>query len=226
MKMRNLIVTAVLMCAMPAWAHCGKCGVGGTHEPEKGHSHDHGDAHDHGHAHAKAEVGKPAPDFALKDTEGKEHKLSDLKGKVVVLEWTNHTCPFVKRVQGEKLAQGVFATFKDKPVVWLAIDSSNFCADKADDIRAWIKKHEVTYPILLDAPGKVGQMYGAKSTPHMFVIDQKGNLAYSGAFDDNPHGDKETPRNYIAETVSALLNGSAVPVAKTKPYGCGVKYKK
>lgn len=212
MKIRvGLAAAAVMAIAIPVWAHCGFCGSGKKSE----------------HSRAHAEVGKPAPDFALTDVDGKEHKLSALKGKVVVLEWTNHTCPFVRRHQSEeRTMQKTFAKFGGKPVAWLAIDSSHFCAEKRADIKSWIKDKNIAYPILLDPKGEIGHMYGAKTTPHMFVIDQKGVLAYAGAIDNDRYGEKETKRNYVEEAVTALLNGSAVAVASTKSYGCGVKYAK
>ncbi len=223
MKTRFSIVAALLLIvAVPAWAHCGKCGVGES--KEKGHGHAaHGGSH--GHAHAHAEIGKPAPEFALKDANGKEVSLASFKGKVVVLEWTNHTCPFVKRHQGQqKTMQKTFAKFAGKPVAWLAIDSSRYCEEKIDGIREWIKTNDIKFPILMDAKGKVGHIYGAKTTPHMYVIDQKGVLAYAGAIDDDPQGDKESPKNYVEDAVNALLKGSTVATARTKSYGCSVKY--
>ena len=183
---------------------------------------DHG--HGHGHNHAHAELGKAAPAFELKGIDGKECKLSDFKGKVVVLEWMNHECPFVKKAHEAKLMTGTFAKFKDEPVVWMGIDSSWFCEDKSDSIRDWAKKMKIGYPILLDAKGMTGHQYGARSTPHMFVIDKEGNLAYMGAPDSE--GNDGEKRNHIEETVTALLKGSAVPVARTKAYGCSVKYRK
>jgi len=219
---RMTAVALFLMVAVPAWAHCGKCGVGGGDEADKAHG-SHGE---HAHDHEHAEVGKPAPDFELKSLDGKAHKLSDYKGKIVVLEWTNHQCPIVLGVHKAGVMREIIEKFKDKDVVWLAIDSSYTCEDKKDDIKEWAEDHEVEYPILLDAPGEVGHIYGAKATPHMFVIDKKGVLAYDGAIDDNKLGDKEEPRNYVEEAVSALLEGTAVATSKTKPYGCSVKYKK
>lgn len=174
----------------------------------------------------QAIVGKPAPDFALKDTEGKEVKLSDFKGKVVVLEWINHECPVVNQAHDAKQMTGTLAKFKDEPVVWLGIDSSWFAEDKKESITKWMKERKIEYPILLDAPGKVGQTYEAKTTPHMFVIDQKGVLAYAGAIDNKQSDDDSNPRNYVEEAVSSLLKGSAVATTKSKPYGCSVKYKK
>ena len=218
MRVRSWIVPALLVGAVPAWAHCGKCGVGGSGEA---------DAQKHGRMHAHAEMGKPAPDFTLKDLEGKEHKLSDFKGKIVVLEWTNHQCPFVQRHQAkEKTMQKAWAMFKDKPVVWLAVNSSHFSADKVGEIKTWAKDNKIDYPILLDPKGEVGHTYGAKTTPHMFVIDKNGVLAYAGAIDDDAGGSKKTRQNYVEQAVTASLNGSTVAVTKTKPYGCSVKYKK
>jgi peroxiredoxin len=173
-----------------------------------------------------AVVGQAAPDFTLTDLNGTKHRLSDYKGKVVVLEWTNNQCPFVMRHQGKlKTMQKAYARYKDKGVVWLAVNSSHFCDAQSDNIRKWAKEQGIEYPILLDAPGKVGRLYGAKTTPHMFVIDRQGLLAYAGAIDDDPRGQKNDKRNYVEEAVNALLNGSTVAVGTTKPYGCSVKYK-
>ncbi len=179
-------------------------------------------------AETKLEIGKPAPDFTLKDVDGKEHKLADLKGKIVVLEWTNRTCPFVKYHQGKaKTMQKTYDRYKAKDVVWMAIDSSYFCAEQSSDIMAWQKENKIEYPILLDAEGAVGRAYGARTTPHMFVIDKAGNLAYSGAIDNDPKmsGGEET-KNYVVEAVDALMNGSTVATNWTDPYGCSVKFKK
>lgn len=179
-----------------------------------------------GEGKEQAALGQPAPNFTLKGIDGKEYKLSDMKGKIVVLEWTNHECPFVKRAQGKtKVMQKTVAKFEGKPVVWMAVNSSHFCEDKADGIRDWVKENDINYPYLLDASGEVGKMYGAKTTPHMFVIDQKGNLAYMGAIDNDPMGENDNPTNYVDEAVTALLNGSTVATPETKSYGCSVKYK-
>ncbi len=230
---KSLMIVALLIVAVPAWAHCGKCGVGGSKngqaDSHAGHDHAEHAGHDHAeHGEATtATLGQPAPDFTLTGVDSKTYKLSDMKGKVVVLEWTNHTCPFVIRHQGEKKTmQKTFAKFDGKPVAWFGIDSSHYCMEKIDGAKAWVKKNGVTYPILMDASGKVGHMYDAKSTPHMFVIDQQGNLAYTGAIDDDPMGSNDDARNYVEEAVTSLLKGSTVAVAKTKQYGCSVKYKK
>ena len=207
-------VLGLLVLSGPAWADCGFCGSGGKESAEP-----------HGHTHAT--VGEPAPDFALKNLAGETHRLSDLKGKVVVLEWMNHECPVTNRCHGnDGEVEGVLAKFKGKPMVWLGIDSSHFAEAKAERIRKWAEENKIAYPILLDAPGTVGRTYDAKTTPHMFVIDQGGVLAYSGALDDDPHGREETKRNYVEEAVKTLLNGSVVSKATTRSYGCSVKYKK
>lgn len=187
-----------------------------------------GEKHDHAHA----ELGKPAPEFMLKDVEGKEHKLSDQKGRVVVLEWTCCECPFVVRHQKtEKTMQSTFAKFDGKDVVWFAVDSTK--PDFKDgyteeEIKDWAKSEDVNlpYPVLRDADGSVGHLYGAKSTPHMFVIDKEGVLVYEGAIDDDPSGDKEDVTNFVADAVTAALAGEDVKVAHHPQYGCSVKYAK
>lgn len=214
MKTRtSWIVTTLLLVAVPAWAHCGFCAT-----DIKAGEGSHSDAH--------AEVGKPAPDFALKDVTGKEYKLSDFRGKIVVLEWTNHECPVVNRCYASNIMNNTVAKFKDKPVAWFAIDSSHFCEDKAQSVRKWVEGKKIEHPMLLDAAGKVGHLYKAKTTPHMFVIDKKGILAYAGAIDNNPYGKEKSPRNYVEEAISALLEGSTVATPTTKSYGCSVKYKR
>jgi len=182
------------------------------------------------HDHAHAAVGKPAPDFELKDISGKTHKLSDHKGEVVVLEWTNFQCPFVVRHQKtEQTMQKVFKKFKDKDVVWLAVDSTRpdfHTGHTNEDIREWINSDEVSlpYPVLRDAEGHVGHIYGAKTTPHMFVIDKEGVLVYAGAIDDDREGSKDNPRNFVEAAVTAALEGSTVEVSHFPQYGCSVKY--
>ncbi len=212
------IAVLCFVIATPVWAHCGFCGS------QKKTQDDH--ASSHGHSDAHAVIGKPAPDFKLKDADGKTHSLSDAKGKVVVLEWINHECPVVNRCHKSNLMADTLKEFKGKPVVWMAIDSSHFCAEKIEGIRAWSKSQKLTYPILLDPKGEVGHTYDAKTTPHMFVIDQKGVLAYSGSISDDPYGQEDDARNYVSEAVKSLLSGSTVARAKTKPFGCSVKYKK
>ena len=168
-------------------------------------------------------VGQPAPEFELKDETGKVHKLSDYKGKVVVLEWTNPDCPFVERHYKAKTMQSTWDKVggKDK-VVWLAVDSSHFV--KPEDSNKWKTTEGFEHAVLQDADGKVGQAYQAKTTPHMFVVDAKGILAYQGAIDSDPKGKEEAATNYVEQAVTSLLEGKEVETKSTKPYGCSVKF--
>lgn len=163
----------------------------------------------------QAEVGKPAPDFELKDLTDKTLKLADYRDKIIVLEWWNQDCPVTRKYipTMKKLA----AEHAEKNVVWLGIDSTHYQTRAKN--QKFVEKHSIGYPILLDTDGKVGRKYGAKTTPHMFVIN-KGTLVYTGAIDNR--GD----RNYVAEALEAILAGREVPLAKTQPFGCSVKYKR
>jgi peroxiredoxin len=173
---------------------------------------------------ADIKVGDAAPAFKLKDDAGKEHSLEQYKGKVVVLEWTNPECPFVQRHYQADTMQKTQAGFDSKKVVWLTVDSS--AHHNAESAAAFKKAEGVKNPVLLDTDGTVGKLYGAKTTPHMYVIDEKGVLRYAGAIDDDPRGKAEkTPTNYVKTAVDALLGGKPVPTPSTTPYGCSVKYK-
>lgn len=169
-----------------------------------------------------AAIGKAAPTFSVADETGKVHRLERYRGKLVVLEWTNPGCPFVKRHYRKKTMLRTRAAFAGK-VVWLAVNSSYFNQPK--DTRAWRKAQKLPYPTLQDPRGTLGHSYGARATPHMFVIDRRGVLRYAGAIDDDPHDEKKTPHNYVAETLKALLAGKPAP-ASQRAYGCTVKYKK
>ncbi len=170
-------------------------------------------------AKKRAKIGRAAPDFRLTDCNGKQHKLSDLRGKIVVIEWINKGCPFSVKANPTMIKTA--AKYKDKDVVWLAIDSTSF--NKAPDNARYIKQKRIPYPILMDSDGDVAKTYKAKSTPHMFVIDKNGELAYTGAIDNRRT--KDGYRNHVAEAIDLLLEGKPVEVAKTRPYGCPVKYK-
>ena len=182
-------------------------------------------------ARAQAAVGSPAPGFTLTDTQGVTHHLSDYTGKVVVLEWTNPDCPFVKKHYGVKNMQALQAKYTAQGVVWLSICSSapgkqgNYTAAEWAPILAG--QGSAATALLLDPDGKAGLAYRAKTTPHLFVIDAAGSLVYDGAIDDKPSTDSADisgARVYLAEAVDAVLAGQSVPVAKTTPYGCSVKY--
>ncbi len=174
---------------------------------------------------AAPEVGKPAPEFTLKDQSGKAHTLSNYKGKTVVLEWTNPECPFVVRHYKTKTMTTLANVYANKNVVWLAIDSSHFITP--DQSKAWAKKHKINYPTLQDPKGEVGKLYAAKTTPHMFVIDKEGILRYKGAIDNDSWGSKSTKKlkNYVDNSIQALQKGGSPSPNSTKPYGCSVKYK-
>ena len=165
-------------------------------------------------AQGKAEVGKPAPDFTLKATDGPAVSLSQYKGKTVVLEWTNPDCPFVQRHYAAGTMKTLAARYADKGVVWLAINTTRTAT--ADINAMWAKKHDVTYPILDDHEGKVGLLYGAKATPQMFIIDAAGRLVYDGAIDDDPRGDKADRINYVQKALDELLAGKPVTTTQTR----------
>lgn len=180
----------------------------------------------------RAQIGKAAPDFTLKDLDGKEHRLSDHKGKIVVLEWTNYQCPYVQFHHAKAhTMQKTAAEFKDKNMVWLAVDSSHFSEDRKEEIRKFAEQSQYAFPILLDPHGHVGRTYQARTTPHMFVIDREGTLVYSGAIDSDSNvnaaeRDPNKVKNYVAAALAALSEGKAVETTETKPYGCSVKYAK
>jgi len=174
---------------------------------------------------AAATTGQAAPEFTAKDQDGQEVDLAKLRGKIVVLEWTNPDCPFVQRHYRAKTMTTLADRFKGQDVVWLAVNSTNYM-DAAKD-RAWRSEQGFAYPILDDSAGTVGGAYGAKTTPHMFVIDKTGTLVYQGAIDDDAAGASEgSARNYVAEALDDVTAGKPVRVTETKPYGCSVKYKK
>ncbi|HVT90983.1 MAG TPA: redoxin domain-containing protein [Tepidisphaeraceae bacterium] len=167
-------------------------------------------------------IGSPAPQFALQDQDGKEVKLSDFAGKIVVLEWFNEECPIVQRHYKADTMNTLSAKYKGKNVVWLAINSTKgkTNADNKKAAAAW----HMERPILNDASGKTGHAYQSTNTPGMYVVDAKGNLAYWGGIDDNINGDKATVKNYVSQTLDELLAGQTVSQPKTQPYGCTVKY--
>ncbi len=168
-------------------------------------------------AEAKAEIGKAAPDFSLKDSLGKTFTLSEFKDRIVVLEWLNRDCPVVREAhQKKRVMQETYAKYAGKGVIWLGIDTTH--GRQPEQNRVWAAEVGLAYPILFDEEGKVGRAYGATNTPHMFVIDKHGKLAYMGAIDD------QGKTNYVEEAIKDLLDGKAVSKPETKPYGCSVKY--
>ena len=183
-------------------------------------------------AQAAVEIGKPAPDFTAKDTNGVEHTLSALKGKTVVLEWTNPECPYVKKHYESKNMQTLQKDYTDKGVVWISINSSapgKQGNQTNEEANAYIAKIGAAATArIADADGTIGTAYGAKTTPHIFIVDKDGNVAYEGAVDDNDSAnpaDTATAKNHVRAALDALLAGKPVEMAQTKPYGCSVKYK-
>jgi peroxiredoxin len=184
-------------------------------------------------AATQVQVGAPAPNFTAVDSNGKTHNLSDFKGKTVVLEWTNHECPFVRKHYDTNNMQKLQKTATGQGVVWLSIVSS---APGQQGFVNSAKANELTKSrnasptaVILDPDGKVGRLYGAKTTPHMFVIAPNGNLAYMGAIDDKPSANKDdvaTAQNYVQAALDAIKANRAVAVSTTQPYGCSVKYGK
>jgi peroxiredoxin len=179
----------------------------------------------------KAEVGKAAPDFALKDLDGKEVKLSSFKGKVIVLEWFNPGCPYVKAAHTKGSLKEAAKKHTKNGVVWLAVNSGGpgKQGHGAEANREGAKTFSIDHPILLDETGEIGRTYGATNTPHMMVIDDKGTLVYRGAIDNSPDGEGESPTggklvSYVDEALGALSAGKTPATAETKAYGCSVKY--
>jgi peroxiredoxin len=173
-----------------------------------------------------ADVGDIAPAFRLADAKEHEVSLKDFKGEIVVLEWVNPDCPFVKRHYKEGTMKELVSAYGDRGVVWLTINSTNYM-DRAVNA-SFAEAEGIEWPILVDQDGTVGHAYGAATTPHMFVIDTSGKIVYEGAIDDDPRGDKEAEArvNYVADALDELLAGKVVSTPETKPYGCSVKYKK
>jgi len=179
---------------------------------------------------AAAEIGKPAPEFTAKDINGKTHKLSDYKGRIVILEAYNLDCPFCHNHFGTGAMQELQGDLTAKGIVWLVVNSSNLRSlsyrTPENAKKEWDAQKMKATAWLDDSSGTIGKSYGMKTTPHMFVIAKDGTLAYQGAIDDrpSPEGDPRTARNYVREAATKLLAGEKPTVAQTKSYGCGVKY--
>ena len=180
---------------------------------------------------ATAAVGQAAPDFTATDALGKSHKLSDFKGKHVVLEWTNPGCPFVVKHYSGNM-QALQAEYIAKGVVWLSINST--ASDAGDylppaKLMAWRNdKKAVATAMLMDESGRIGQLYGAKTTPHMVIISPQGVLVYAGAIDSIPSArvdDIKTATNDVRQGLNEALGGKPLSTSSTRAYGCSVKYK-
>jgi peroxiredoxin len=149
--------------------------------------------------------------------------LANYSGKTVVLEWVNPDCPFVQRHYRAGTMSALAAKYGAKGVVWLAVNSTNSMS-RSDNTR-WAASNGLPYPILDDHEGEVGRLYGARTTPHIFIIDKTGTLVYKGGIDDDPDGKKQgSAVNYADKALEEVVNGRSVSTPETKPYGCAVKY--
>ncbi|MFT3772650.1 MAG: thioredoxin family protein [Minicystis sp.] len=202
-----------------------------TSKPQEAHPAPTAAAASAAKAETKAEVGKPAPDFTLKDYEGKTVHLADLRGKTVVLEWFNPDCPFVKASHTKGSLKELAKRYAAKGIVWLGVNSSapGKQGHGPERVAAGKQAFSLDHLILADETGAVGHLYGATNTPHMYVIDPQGNLVYRGAIDNSPDGEGDSPTggklvNYVEAALDDLAAGRPVATKETKAYGCGVKY--
>ena len=181
---------------------------------------------------AAPSVGQMAPDFTLLDTAGKSVRLSDFKGKHVVLEWVNPGCPYVRKHYGSNNMQTTQKEVVAGGVVWLAINSTEEASSDyqtPEELARWMSdsKAAATHT-LMDPQGTVGKAYGARTTPHMYIVDPRGALVYAGGIDSIPSSrvaDIKTAVNYVRQGVRELLAGQPVSAANTRPYGCSIKYR-
>jgi len=180
---------------------------------------------------ANVQAGRPAPEFAATDSRGAQHSLSANRGKIVVLEWTNHECPYTVKHYATGNMQALQRAVTEAGGIWLTVVSSRPGTQghvnglEAD--RLTEERNARPTAVLLDPKGDLGRLYGARTTPHMYVIDRDGMLAYMGAIDDQPSANRSTvkgARNYVREALDALAAGRPIALASTRPYGCTVKY--
>jgi hypothetical protein len=179
-----------------------------------------------------ATIDGPAPAFTLGASDGKTYSLSDFKGKFVVLEWVNFGCPFVRKHYDSGNMQQLQKSYTAKGVIWLSVCSSapgkqGYYAGEALTKQLTQEKYAGT-AYLIDADGTAGMSYGAKTTPHMFVIDPKGTLIYAGAIDDKPSTNRDDivrATNYVSQALDAAMAGKTVTTKESRSYGCSVKYK-
>jgi peroxiredoxin len=177
---------------------------------------------------AAAKVGEKAPAWTAKDTAGKEHKLADFAGKIVVMEWFNPGCPYCVNVYKGGVVADTISQLKalDSNIVYIAVNST---ANKPEaEVRTesdeFLKQHKVDVPVLMDYDGKIGHSYDARTTPHMFIIDDKGVLRYHGAFTDDPKGQNKQATNYVVNAVKQIKANETVEPSFVKSWGCSVKY--
>jgi peroxiredoxin len=182
-------------------------------------------------ASAAVQVGQAAPDFTVAGSDGKTYTLSQLRGQRVILEWTNHDCPYVRKHYGSGNMQALQKEAAELGYVWLTVISSapgkqgHVSAEKANKLTA--KRDASPAAVLLDESGDVGRLYGARTTPHMYVVDEDGTLLYAGGIDDKPTAnpaDIDGATNYVRQAMAELAAGESVSVSVSRPYGCSVKY--
>jgi peroxiredoxin len=183
-------------------------------------------------AYATPQIGKPAPDFATVDSNGKAVKLADFRGKTVVLEWTNDGCPYVKKHYSTNNMQALQKDATAKGVIWLTVISSAPGSQgyvTGDEANALTKDRDAApTAVLLDPEGAMGHLYDARTTPHMFIVNGEGALVYMGGIDDKATteaADVKPAKNYVRAALDNLAAGAPVENAVTRPYGCSVKYK-
>lgn len=171
----------------------------------------------------RAEPLSIVPEFTLFDQNGAPVALSSFAGKVVVLEWTNPDCPFVRRHYEQKTTAQLLSRFKERDIVWLAVNSSR--NGSVERNKAWAAAQELSFPVLDDHEGRVGRMVGAKTTPHVFVLNRSHVVVYDGAIDNDPDGEVTKGRvNYLEIALDDASLGRPVLNSKTVPYGCSIKY--
>lgn len=184
-----------------------------------------------GSAHANPRIGQPAPTFSGVDSQGRTHRLADYRGRTVVLEWTNHDCPYVRKHYDSGNMQALQRATKVEGAVWLSVISSapgkqgHVSARQADALTR--QRDAAPSAVILDESGAIGRAYGAKTTPHMYIIDARGVLAFMGGIDDRATADpSDIPgaRNHVRAALDELKAGRPVSQASTRPYGCSVKY--
>ena len=182
-------------------------------------------------AYASVNVGKPAPDFTGVDSQGIKHSLSQYKGKTVVLEWTNHDCPYVKKHYNSGNMQKLQKNATDNGIVWLSIISSrpgkqgHVSGKQANQLTQ--SRNAAPTAVILDETSEIGLLYGAKTTPHMYIIDKTGQLVYMGGIDNIPSKDEDDiagAKNYVRAALDAMAAGKTIEDSITRPYGCSVKY--
>lgn len=184
-------------------------------------------------AHAEVQIGKPAPDITFKDVKGVERSIKGLQGQTVVLEWSNPGCPFVHKFYDSGMMQKFQQTqYKNLPITWIAINSSaegkeGYFATDAE-AQKWLDKEKFAGAAYVrDPSGAFGKLYGAKATPHMFVISAKGDMVYQGAIDNIKSADATDiakADNFVLKALQGLAEGRTPEVTSTDPYGCSVKY--